>query len=332
MLRFYGTLGPACAQVDVLCTMLDDGMTGARLNLSHGELSQYADWIGALRQAQAHTGHRCDLLIDLEGAEVRIGALAAPMPLAVGGTVRLGAGGVPFPQAALDALRLDTTLTIDDGAIMLAVTALHADHADCRVLRGGLLHGHKGVALSVAELRLPCLSDADRRHLATAAQVGVTEVMLPFARSEADLNDVRAALAHHGLSCARLLAKVEDCQGLATLAGWAHLADEIVIARGDLGMQMPLAELPGAQQDIARICRAQNVPFMVVTQLLHSMITAPQPTRAEVSDIAHAVWDGAASLMLTGETAIGAHPVTAMRALIDTARAAEHYSAQTKKA
>ncbi len=328
MLKFYATLGPACARADALCAMLEHGMTGARLNLSHGGLARHMDWIAALRDAEARTGHACDLLIDLQGAEVRIGALLAPLALVEGGAVRLGAGGVPFAQAALDALRPDMVLTIDDGAVVLAVTRCAPGHADCRVLRGGQLNGHKGVALSGADLSLPCLSDADHQNLAIAAQAGVAEVMLPFARGAADLTDARAALARYGLSGVRLLAKVEDRQGMTTLPGWARLADEVVIARGDLGMQLPLAELPGAQRDITRVCRAQGVPFMVVTQLLHSMVTAPQPTRAEVSDIAHAVWDGAASLMLTGETAIGAHPVAAMRALIDTARAAENYSAR----
>lgn len=329
---FYGTLGPACAQADRLLAMLNSGMDGVRLNLSHGSLTDAAPWLDALASASARAGCSPALMIDVQGAELRTGILAAPIPLARGDRMCLGASaapGVPHAPlsiAALPCLAPGQPVLIDDG--QLTLTVLEADGAGmlCRVERGGVLRAHKSVALPGATLSLPVFCPADEANLACAARLGVTQVMLPFVRSAADIRAARTLLAHHGLQNAELFAKVEDGEGLAALPQWLPLADEVVIARGDLGMQLPLFSLPGIQQEIAAQCRAAGKRFMVVTQLLHSMCGAPNPTRAEVNDVAHAVWDGAASLMLTGETAAGAYPVESMRALTDIARTAQAYA------
>jgi len=168
----------------------------------------------------------------------------------------------------------------------------------------------------------PALCEADLADLAQAAALGVSAVMQPFVRSADDLRTVRQAMVENGLAHAELFAKVEDQTGLDALPDWMDLCDVVTIARGDLGSSLPLEQLPAAQKHIAALCRSRRKPFLVVTQLLHSMIDHPTPTRAEVLDIYNAVLDGADCLMLTGETAAGQYPVQAMEYLVRTARTA----------
>ena len=246
---FYGTIGPACAELSTLQQMVRAGMTGLRMNLSHGSLAEHADWLELIRKAGVRT-----LLIDLQGPELRVGRLAAPLTLSEGQQVSLGTGGIPCPACLLDAITPGQELLLDDGKLLLQVntvdTALH-----CTVLRGGLLQSRKSIAVPGVEVSSPTLTEEDLQNLRVAADCGVTGVMLPFVQ-------------------------------------------------------------------LASLCRAAGVPFMVVTQMLDSMQTRAVPTRAEVSDIYNAVLDGAASLMLTGETAAGQYPVQAMEYLVKTAQTA----------
>ena len=320
-MQIYGTLGPACAAADTLEQMLRAGMTGVRLNLSHVTLPQAQEQLDALQEAARRCGIRPELLIDMQGPELRVGALAAPVTLIEGTAVSLETLALPGPVCA--ALTPGQELLLDDGKLLLRVCGF--DTAE--VLRGGVLHSRKSVALPGCTVELPPLTESDRRNLALAKSCGVTGVMQPFVRSAEDLRTVRAALNDAGGQDIRLFAKIENQQGLEQLPALIGAADEIVIARGDLGNAMPLWELPAAQKRIAARCRAAGRPFMVVTQMLASMELNPVPTRAEVSDIFNAVLDGAASVMVTGETAVGRHPVAVIRYLVNTVRAAEAYCA-----
>ena len=189
--------------------------------------------------------------------------------------------------------------------------------------RGGVLRSRKSAALPGVDIRLPAMTDSDRENLCLARDYGVTGVMQPFVRSREDLESVRASLDEAG--DIRLFAKIESLEGVEKLEELLPAAEEIVIARGDLGNAAPLWKLPALQKRVAAACRAAGKPFMVVTQMLASMEQNPVPTRAEVSDIVNAVLDGAASVMLTGETAVGRYPVEAMRYLVHTVREAEAY-------
>ena len=188
------------------------------------------------------------------------------------------------------------------------------DHEAC-VRRGGVLSGGKSIALSGVELDPPAMTRQDYENIKDAVIYGVTGVMQPFVRSAADLQTVRNALEQVGGKDIRLLAKIENLSGVENLESFFGLADEIVIARGDLGNAMPLWELPRVQKDLSRRCKAAGVPFMVVTQMLASMEHHAVPTRAEVSDIYNAVCDGASSVMVTGETAVGQYPIEVIRYL-----------------
>ena len=317
-MRYYATLGPACCEPSMLRALLRRGITGFRLNLSHTPLAARRDWIAALHDAERQTGLSASLMIDLRGPEVRIGALPAPLPLAEGDTVTLGAD-IPVDGDVLDALRPGMTVLLDDGAMALTVL----DGGVCRVTRGGVLTGHKSLTLEGADLHRPALCEADLADLAQAAALGVDAVMQPFVRSADDLRAVRRAMAERGLAGAELFAKVENRTGLDSLPDWMDLCGVVTIARGDLGSSLPLEHLPAAQKHIAALCRSRRKPFLVVTQLLHSMLDHPTPTRAEVLDIYNAVLDGADCLMLTGETAQGLYPLESAEWLVRVAREAE---------
>lgn len=319
MIRIYGTLGPACDDPMILEEMLNLGMTGLRLNLSHVSLREAAGELRQLREAEARCGKQAELLIDMQGPELRIGKLPSPLLLRAGETVDLDA--LPFPEAVRAAIEPGQELLLDDGKLLL--TALRGGKA--HVNRGGVLQGRKSVALPGKSIRLPALTEEDRRNIAAAKEVGVSALMQPFVRSREDLETVRQAMDEADCGDVRLLAKVESREGLEQLPKLLDACDEIVIARGDLGNAMPLWELPAAQKRIAAACRAAGRDFMVVTQMLASMEQNPVPTRAEVSDIFNAVLDGAASVMVTGETAAGKWPVETIRYLTETVRQAEAY-------
>jgi pyruvate kinase len=317
-MRYYATLGPSCCDTAALAALLRRGITGFRLNLSHTPLAARTDWIDALHAAERKTGLRAQLMIDLRGPEVRIGDMPVPLPLAEGAAVTLGAD-IPVDGDVLDALRPGMTVLLDDGAMALTVV----DGGVCRVTRGGTLTGHKSLTLEGVDLRRPALCEADLADLSQAAALGVNAVMQPFVRSAGDLRVVRQTMAENGLADAELFAKVENQPGLDALPDWLALCDVVTIARGDLGSSLPLEQLPAAQKRIAALCRSHRKPFLVVTQLLHSMIDHPSPTRAEVLDIYNAVLDGADCLMLTGETAQGRYPLESADWLIRVAQEAE---------
>ena len=325
----YGTLGPACADRETLGAMFREGMDGIRLNLSHTTLKEAGTLIAAFHEAAGDCGVKPELLIDMQGPELRIGALERPVSLREG--ERIAAERLPFPgtvREALSAAGPGQEVLLDDGKLLLRVEAPGPD--GClwlRVCRGGLLESRKSVALPGREIPTPAVTEADREQLRRARDYGVTAVMQPFVRGREDLEQVRAALAEAGCPELRLLAKIENRVGIEKLEELIPCCDEIVIARGDLGNAMELWELPVAQKRIAEACRRAGRDFMVVTQMLDSMTHRQVPTRAEVSDVFNAVLDGAASVMVTGETAAGDYPALTIRYLARTAREAEGFRA-----
>jgi pyruvate kinase len=326
-ITIYGTLGPACRDRETLRAMFREGMDGVRLNLSHTSLEASAALLEAFHEAAQSCGVTPALLIDLQGPELRVGSLEAPLPLHEG--ARIPADRLPFPQVVAEALAAAAPgqeLLLDDGKLLLKREAPEPDgRLWLRVLRGGLLESRKSVALPGCAIRTPALTEADREQLRRAKEFGVTAVMQPFVRGPEDLLEVRAALAAADCPEIRLFAKIENREGIERLEALIPCCDEIVIARGDLGNAMELWELPAVQKRIAAACRRAGRDFMVVTQMLDSMTHRQVPTRAEVSDIFNAVLDGAASVMVTGETAAGEYPALAIRYLARTAREAERY-------
>ena len=380
-IELFGTLGPSCSEVSVLKEMIEEGMTGMRLNLSHSSLTQAADLIRNYHEAAAQCGVSAELLIDLQGPTLRIGALQEPVELPDGVVFwlaedrRMGVGGSPgHPDAVLEdlpaapapndlptipaarhiirAMNTGDHVLFDDGAIEAEVilaqdvsgaTPLSREssgtaplppegpdvsgaaplRARLRVVRGGVLKSRKSLKIVDRSVDGPVLTPQDIQNLKLVREYGVTSVMLPFVRSGRDLRTLRAAMEELGCGDLRIFAKIENREGVLHIEDIIPEADMVVIARCDLGNDVPLWELPGVQIDLGEACKAAGKPFLVVTQLLFSMIERPVPTRAEMSDIFYAVTGGASSLMLTNETAAGKYPAAAIRYLRLAAEAAK---------
>lgn len=326
----YGTLGPACRDIEMLIRMFDEGMDGIRLNLSHTTLDDAADLIDTYFKAAESCRIRPELLIDMQGPELRIGVLEKPVTLREGEMI--SADEIPFPEAVLQLIsqrKNGQEILLDDGKIMLKTEnvqqAHDGDECRLRVFRGGRLESRKSVALPGCHIDTPAMTETDRENIRKAKQYGVTAVMQPFVRSREDLIEVRQAMKESGCEDIKILAKIENLDGVARLEELIPHCDEIVIARGDLGNALDLWELPAVQKRIAEVCRKKGRDFMVVTQMLDSMTHKQVPTRAEVSDIFNAVLDGASSVMVTGETAAGDYPDLAIRYLSKTVHEAESY-------
>ncbi len=343
--KIYGTIGPACCDTETLARLFEKGMTGVRINLSHSGLTEASDWIASIHSAYEkgkRTESGPEILMDLKGPELRIGALRSPFYLTDGDVCVLGAeeadgetaaGQIPVPAGILPHLVHGQDVLLDDGRILLRpddgiVGGKSGQAARCRVIRGGMLAGGKSIALPGVTLRLPTLTKSDLENIRKAGTYGITGVMLPFVRDEQDLLCLKEALRDVNATDIRVFAKIENLDGAAKLAALLPYCDEIVVARGDLGNAVPLWQLPVIQAQIAKICRSAAKPFMVVTQMLASMEASAVPTRAEVSDIFRAVQEGAASVMLTGETAVGKYPVQAMEYMVKTVRETEAFLAR----
>lgn len=324
MPKLYGTLGPACRDADMLARLIQAGMTGLRINLSHGSLAGCASWLEQVRAAEERTGRQLELLIDLQGPEIRLGDFPA-FDTEPGQLLTLGGEGIPVPTPAIAAMRPNDQIAVDDGAQLWQVLEADGTSALIQVIRGGTLLPRKSLALPEdCSVDMPTLSPQDYENLSLAARLGIRQVMLPFVHSVRDIRTVRAYWATLCPEPIQIFAKIEDPAGAQALEDFMDEADVIVIARGDLGSHVPLSALPVLQMELIRRCRQR--PFLVVTQMLHSMIHAPTPTRAEVTDIAFAVVSGASAIMLTGETAMGNYPEEAMTVFADTARCAYEYA------
>lgn len=357
--KIYGTIGPACCETDTLVRLFEKGMTGIRINLSHSNLKESADWIKNIHEAYARyqkskeseneiagkehavcadVKAKPEILMDLCGPELRIGKLSTVRQLREGDGLTLVAEGqndlcdpteIPVPELIFPYLKVGQEVLLDDGRILLKVEELFrlrtGNAAECKVIRGGELKSRKSIALPEGDIHPPTLTEGDLENIGAAKRYGITGVMLPFVRNQQDLKNLKQALTKYDAEDIEIFAKIENGEGVNQLPELLLHCDEIVIARGDLGNAMPLWELPVVQARIADQCKMANKSFMVVTQMLASMEKFPVPTRAEVSDIFRAVLEGAASVMLTGETAAGIYPMEAMEYMVNTVREAEKY-------
>ncbi len=327
--RYYGTLGPACRNKEVMRRLFEEGMTGVRLNLSHTNLEQCKEMLDDYFQAAKGILEKPELVIDLRGPELRMGKIAGAMNLEEGTDIAFGVteeeGYIPVPKEVIGYFLQGQQVLLDDGKILVEVTKNHGDKAYAKVLRGGILTAGKSIALPGCKIFMPTLTEQDLENLSVAKAYGVTGVMLPFVREVQDLDNLRTALKDANAEDIRIFAKIENKEGIEKLEELIPACDEIVIARGDLGNSGPLWELPVLQEKIATMCKKHGREFMVVTQMLASMEHEMVPTRAEVSDIFRAVSEGAASIMVTSETAVGKYPSEAMKYLVKTAEEAKKY-------
>jgi pyruvate kinase len=342
MIDVFGTLGPSCRDEEVLSSMFAEGMTGIRINLSHVMLKDCLEDLDKVKRAAAKSRIVPKILIDMQGPELRIGKLDAPISLNDGDELVLeptvpdktdtypGTKAVILDKRILEALEVTDEILLDDGKIAAMITEIGADRciAKAHITRGGILNGRKSIAIVGKSVDLPALTDSDIENIKLACKSGIYGVMQPFVRSADDLKMLRSVLDDNGGKDIKIYAKIENTKGVDNLESFFEVADEMIIARGDLGNAVPLWILPGVQKDIAARCSKAHKPFMVVTQMLSSMEHSKVPTRAEISDIYNAVLDGAASVMVTGETAVGEYPKDVIRYMRKTVEAVEAGSKQ----
>ncbi|MFM2070975.1 MAG: pyruvate kinase [Actinomycetota bacterium] len=327
--KIVATLGPASESPEMLDRLILAGVDVVRLNLSHGTVEDHVERLHAVRAAAERTGAVVGILADLPGPKVRAGQLPAEgVQLVAGHELVLRSGHGPSTLGEftvdygtlIDDLRVGDRVVLGDGAISLRVEALGPDTATTRIITGGTTQGRPGVHIPSERLRLHTPTDEDLRLAAIMAAEGVDFLAVSFVRAAADLVKVREAVAPYR---PHLVAKIETLPAVAALEEIAAEADAVMVARGDLGIECPLEDVPHLQKRIVRHCVEMGVPVITATQMLESMITSPSPTRAEVSDIANAVFDGTDALMLSAETAIGIDPVNVVEAMVRIAERAE---------
>jgi pyruvate kinase len=311
--------------------LLDAGMNAARLNFSHGSHEYHAETIRRVREAGQTRNRMIPIIADLQGPKVRTGRFegGAPVHLLAGTSVRLtnqpgpgNAGRIPidYPTLAEDVRPGDRVL-LSDGALELRVTKIDGEDVACEVVTGGLLGERKGVNVPSATLKLPSVTDKDKEDLCFSLKQGADYVALSFVRSAADVQKARELIRSEG-SDTQIIAKLEKPQALDALDAILEAADGVMVARGDLGVELSPWEVPVAQKRIIERAARARKPVITATQMLESMINSPSPTRAEASDVANAVFDGSDALMLSGETAVGKYPlqsVQMMKRIIETA-------------
>lgn len=294
--------------------MIREGMTGMRLNLSHMSLADSENYIYAYQEAAKDRKVIPQILIDMQGPELRVGKLEESIHLSEGESISINC--IPMPEQILEALEPQDEILLDDGKLLLKIEK--EDTTLATVIRGGMLSGAKSIKIKDKYITMPPLTEQDLENIRLAKDYGITALMQPFVLSGEDLRKVRHTLNENGAKEVQIYAKIENRLGVENINDILPEADVIVIARGDLGNDMPLWELPLVQKQIEEACKAANKPYIVVTQMLASMEQNPVPTRAEVSDVFHAVYHGAWGVMLTGETAVGKYPVDAIRYLSKT--------------
>ncbi len=328
--KIVATLGPASSDPSSVCALVEAGLDVARINFSHGDANSWLRTIRSVRQAQLETGKPVAVLGDLQGPKIRIGSVPEATEIARGDPVDIIAGGdieggysddgtltVGCGYAALiDEVEVGSRLYLRDGELDLRVERLDGARIETTVRGGGLLTARAGLHAPGAGARLPAVTDRDHAGIRFAVEHGFDYVALSFVRDRRDLAEARAAIAAAG-GHLPVVAKIETISAIQDLESIIDASDGAMVARGDLGVEVGAAEVPLAQRSIINASSRALIPVIIATQMLESMTTRRRPTRAEASDVANAVWDGADALMLSGETAVGSHPVEVVRMMDD---------------
>jgi pyruvate kinase len=312
------TLGPASATPQVIASLLDAGMSVARINFSHGTHETHARTIALVRQLAAERKRPVAILGDLQGPRIRIGTLDAPVMVAPGDEVVLcdedTCTGTDLPVTYTDIARdvkVGDRVLIDDGLIELVVLDIRSQRVVTRVLHGGAISSHKGMNLPGVQVSAPSITEKDRADAKFAAEQGLDYLALSFVRRAEDLAALRELIPKELL----VIAKIEKDSAVDNIEDITRAADGIMVARGDLGVELPFEEVPLVQKRLIRLANQLGRPVITATQMLESMVEHPRPTRAEASDVANAILDGTDAVMLSAETAVGAYPELAVRAM-----------------
>ncbi|MEI7024903.1 pyruvate kinase [Paenibacillus sp. y28] len=326
------TMGPACDSVPILKDLIHAGMSVARMNMAHGDLDQHAGRIRNVRQAVAETGTPVSILMDIKGPEIRIGLLKeASYELKTGGILTLtteqvdGTGeriSVSYPKLTED-VQIGSRILLDDGLIELEVENIENTEMVCRILNGGIIKPRKGVNLPGVKTSLPGVTERDVMHIKFGVEQGVDIIAASFVRKAADVLEVRRLLEELGADHVQIVSKIENMEGVDNLDEILEASDGLMVARGDLGVEIPAEDVPIVQKEMIKKCNLAGKPVITATHMLDSMQYNPRPSRAEASDVANAVLDGSDCIMLSGETAAGKYPVQSVAMMATIAEKTE---------
>ena len=324
--KIVATLGPAWSTPERMHALLDAGVNVVRINASHGTAEIREGWIATLRGVLAERSDPVAILLDLQGPRIRVGGLAQPLTLTAGERYVFAPedsakpGEIPTTYDDLHKdVKVGSTLLLDDGLLSTVVRAIHKDRVEVEVIYGGTLKSHKGMNLPGVQVSAPALTEKDREDAAMAARLELDYVALSFVRRAEDLDELRGLLH----KTVKLIAKIEKDTAILALDSIIDASDAIMVARGDLGVELPFEEVPLVQKRLIRAANRAGKPVITATQMLESMIHAPRPTRAEASDVANAILDGTDAVMLSAETAVGDHALEAVQAMDRIAREIE---------
>jgi len=329
--KIIATVGPACRQLDQLTALVEAGVDIFRLNMAHADLETHGQAVAAIRQVSQQLNTPIAILADLAGPKIRLGELPGGqidcLPGAeyrfVRGETAIEPNDLVTTYAPLiDELRVGHNVMLADGTVSMIVVEKGPDFARCQVAQPGLIRSRQGLNLPGVKLSTPAMDEEDRHNAAWAADIGIDFVGLSFVRKPKDVLQLKSLLRDRG-SHARVIAKIEKQEALDCLETIVEAADGIMVARGDLGVEIDVARMPVVQKQIIATCHNQQKPVIIATQMLDSMQNSRRPTRAEVTDVANAILDGGDACMLSGETAIGKYPREAVTIMNDVALATE---------
>ena len=325
--KIVATLGPSSSDYDTIRALFEAGADVFRLNMSHGSHEEIAERHKIIRQIEDDLGSPIAILADLQGPKLRVGTFKEEQELEIGANFRFDlddkdgdATRVKLPHPEIfQALEPGATLLVNDGKIRMRVDTCGKDFADCTVIAGGTISNRKGVNVPDVVLPLKALSDKDRKDLEFVCQLGVEWLALSFVQRVDDVYEARA-LAN---GRAAVLSKIEKPAAVEAFDEILNVSDGIMVARGDLGVELPVHAVPPIQKQLVRKCRAAAKPVIVATQMLESMIESPMPTRAEVSDVSGAIYEGTDAIMLSAESAAGDYPIEAVTTMANVAKEVE---------
>ena len=326
--KIVATLGPSCKSESSIFELIRAGMDVVRINLSHGDRQAHTNKIANVKKARERAQRTTAILLDTRGPEIRVGDLGKGSYLSGGDTIVLSsdveaADCIPVNYGQLaDDVSIGDIILLDDGKMKLEVTAIDGLQVSTEVLVGGMLNSRKRVSLPDIEVNLPSLSDKDRADIIFGVEQEVDFFAASFVRKPEDVENVRQVIKESGGHQA-IIAKIENRQGVNNLTEILEAADGLMVARGDLGVEMPAEEVPIIQKKIIKAANIAGKPVITATQMLESMISSPTPTRAEASDVTNSIFDGTDAVMLSGETAVGSYPLEAVQFLAKTARISE---------
>lgn len=331
--KIVATIGPASKSPEIIRQMVNAGMNVARLNFSHGSYEDHAETVKLLRQVSAELDNPITLLQDLQGPKIRIGYLPSQEIELVDGELltlvpvdefdnQPHTVPIDYPYLAEEA-ETGAEVLLDDGLLELKIEEIQGNAVQCRIIEGGILKSRKGVNLPSLTLRLPSFTAKDEQDLDFGISQGIDWVSLSFVRRAEDVQALKALLVEKGATTIPVIAKIEKPQAIANLESIINECDGLMVARGDLGVEMNPERVPILQKQIIRMCNQKCIPVITATQMLDSMIHNARPTRAEASDVANAIIDGTDAVMLSGESAVGKFPIKAVQMLSKIARDVE---------